>query len=354
MDETELARVVGQVGALVEEHYIFPEVATAVSRRAGRRGWPNGRYPADARALAAAVTADLQSVNGDKHLRLLYHDEVLPERTPGDDAEEYAAHGAVGRPDLRRRCVRPAPRRQRRLPGTAADTVPGRHLRRDHHRRDEPARGHRRAASSTCATARAASPAWPSFLASFLWDHEPVQLTGLRERKDSLLKQAWTLPYVPGRRFGKTKPVYVLTSASTFSGGEQLSYDLQQLGRATIVGERTRGGAHAREGFVVHPHLEATISVAESVNPKTGGNWEGTGVAPDIETTAGPGPRHRLRAGAAGRDRRARRPRRPRPRMRLPGCEARRSPDRLTPGCPTAVLPSCHGSPQEALDLHPA
>jgi hypothetical protein len=35
----------------------------------------------------------------------------------------------------------------------------------------------------------------------------------------------------------------------------------------------------------VHPHLEATISVAESVNPKTGGNWEGTGVAPDIETT---------------------------------------------------------------------
>jgi C-terminal processing protease CtpA/Prc len=80
--------------------------------------------------------------------------------------------------------------------------------------------------------------------------------------------------------------VYVLTSATTFSGGEQLSYDLQQLGRATIVGERTRGGAHAREGFVVHPHLEATISVAESVNPKTGGNWEGTGVAPDIETTA--------------------------------------------------------------------
>jgi C-terminal processing protease CtpA/Prc len=80
--------------------------------------------------------------------------------------------------------------------------------------------------------------------------------------------------------------VYVLTSATTFSGGEQLSYDLQQLGRATIVGERTRGGGHAREGFTVHPHLEATISVAESVNPKTGGNWEGTGVTPDIQTPA--------------------------------------------------------------------
>ena len=130
-------------------------------------------------------------------------------------------------------------------------------------------------------------PGMATFLISYLWDHEPVQLTGLREREDNQLKQAWTLPYVPGRRFGKAKPVYVLTSATTFSGGEQLSYDLQQLGRATIIGERTRGGAHAREGFRVHPHLEATISVAEAVNPKTGGNWEGTGVTPDIQTTAG-------------------------------------------------------------------
>jgi C-terminal processing protease CtpA/Prc len=78
----------------------------------------------------------------------------------------------------------------------------------------------------------------------------------------------------------------VLTGATTFSGGEQLSYDLQQLGRATIIGERTRGGANARKGFRVHPHLEATISVAEAVHPKTGTNWEGTGVTPDIQATA--------------------------------------------------------------------
>src|SRR5580700_10014358 len=125
-----------------------------------------------------------------------------------------------------------------------------------------------------------------AFLISYLWDHEPAQLTGLREGQDNQLTQAWTLPYVPGGRFGKDKPVYVLTSATTFSGGEQLSYDLQQLGRATIVGERTRGGANAREGFPVHPHLEATISVAESVSPITGSNWEGTGVGADLEVVA--------------------------------------------------------------------
>jgi hypothetical protein len=36
----------------------------------------------------------------------------------------------------------------------------------------------------------------------------------------------------------------------------------------------------------VHPHLEATISVAESVSPITGSNWEGTGVGADLEVVA--------------------------------------------------------------------
>src|SRR5580658_3990770 len=284
MDETELVGVVGQVGKLVEEHYIFPEVATAVSGVLAT-GLAERRYPADARALATAVTADLQSVNGDKHLRLLYHDEVLQERTPGDDAEEYAAlagwadqtcggvacaqrlAGNVGYLELRPIlfpaviCGELITAAMSVLAATDALLIDLRHC-------------------------LGGEPGMAVFLASFLWDHEPVQLTGLRDRKDNLLKQAWTLPYVPGRRFGKDKPVYVLTSATTFSGGEQLSYDLQQLGRATVVGERTRGGAHAREGFVVHPHLEATISVAESIHPVSGGNWEGTGVVPDVETTA--------------------------------------------------------------------
>ena len=55
------------------------------------------------------------------------------------------------------------------------------------------------------------------------------------------------------------------------------------MGSSLCIG---RGGANLREGFRIHPHLEVTISVAAAVNPKTGGNWEGTGVAPDIQTTA--------------------------------------------------------------------
>jgi hypothetical protein len=284
MDETELADVVDQVRALVEERYIFPDVAAKVSGVLAA-GLAGGRYPANLPALATAVTADLQSVNGDKHLRLIYHEEAMPPRTPGDDSEEYAAMarwadqtcggvacaqrlaGNVGYLDLQPVL----------FPAVLCGEVIA-------------------AAMSLLATADAliidlrnclgGEPGMAAFLISYLWDRDPAQLSGLRERQDNLPRQNWTLPYVPGRRFGKDKPVYVLTSATTFSGGEQLSYDLQQLSRATIVGERTRGGANPREGFRVHPHLEATISVATAVNPKTGGNWEGTGVAPDIQATA--------------------------------------------------------------------
>ena len=129
-------------------------------------------------------------------------------------------------------------------------------------------------------------PAMTVFVYSYLCGHEPVELTGVRERQDTVIRQQWTLPYVPGERFGPNKPVYALTSGVTFSGGEHLGYDLQQQGRATAVGERTRGGAHAREGFRLHPHLEATISVARAVSPIDGANWEGPGMTPDIEVIA--------------------------------------------------------------------
>jgi len=81
MDETELADVVDQVRALVEANYIFPEVAAKVSRVLAA-GLASGRYPAGLPALATAVTADLQSVNGDKHLRLKYHEEAIPPHEP--------------------------------------------------------------------------------------------------------------------------------------------------------------------------------------------------------------------------------------------------------------------------------
>src|SRR5260370_22538705 len=89
MDEAEMTRVVEQVRALVEAHYLYPDVAAAVSRVLAE-GVGEGRYPAEEPSLATAVTTDLQSANGDKHLRLKYHAEALRPRPPGRHTEAYS------------------------------------------------------------------------------------------------------------------------------------------------------------------------------------------------------------------------------------------------------------------------
>jgi C-terminal processing protease CtpA/Prc len=74
----------------------------------------------------------------------------------------------------------------------------------------------------------------------------------------------------------------VLTSSHTFSGGEELCYNLQALGRAELIGETTGGGAHPTRGFPISRAVHIGIPFARSVNPVTGTNWQGTGVVPDV------------------------------------------------------------------------
>ena len=128
---------------------------------------------------------------------------------------------------------------------------------------------------------RGGSPDGVVLLLSHLFGAEPVRLSDIESRDDGT-RQFWTVPVEPARRFGPDKPVAVLVGPETFSGGESLAFDLQEQGRAVVVGQPTRGGAHPRVGVVVHPQLELTLPVARSVSLFTGGDWERTGVQPDI------------------------------------------------------------------------
>jgi C-terminal processing protease CtpA/Prc len=115
---------------------------------------------------------------------------------------------------------------------------------------------------------------------SHLVGDEPVHLQDLVARDGSVVS-SYTSPSV-SPKLPADVPVVALTSARTFSGGEELAYDLQSLRRATIIGETTGGGAHPREAFDLTPHLQLHVPMARSVNAVTGTNWEGTGVVPDV------------------------------------------------------------------------
>ena len=82
------------------------------------------------------------------------------------------------------------------------------------------------------------------------------------------------------------KPVYVLTSARTFSGGEAVAYDLQALKLATIVGETTGGGANPGGFAPLTPDFGMFIPGGRPENPVTRTNWEGVGVKPEVAVPA--------------------------------------------------------------------
>ena len=96
----------------------------------------------------------------------------------------------------------------------------------------------------------------------------------------------WTLPHVPGAKLGGSKPVYVLTSHFTFSGGEEFAYNLKQLKRATLVGEVTGGGANPGGGRRLTDHFGINVPTGRAINPITKTNWEGVGVEPDVKVPA--------------------------------------------------------------------
>jgi C-terminal processing protease CtpA/Prc len=127
-------------------------------------------------------------------------------------------------------------------------------------------------------------PKMVAFISSYLFS-EPTHLNDLWERKDNSTHQYWTLPYVPGKRLDG-KPAYVLTSSQTFSGAEEFTYNLKNLKRATIVGERTGGGAHPVAGHRIDEHFMIGVPFARAINPISKTNWEGTGVEPDVKVAA--------------------------------------------------------------------
>jgi C-terminal processing protease CtpA/Prc len=133
---------------------------------------------------------------------------------------------------------------------------------------------------------RGGSPDGAVFWTSYFFPDGETHLNSIYEGATGHTRQFWSHAWLPGERY-LDRPVYLLTSESTFSGGEEICYNLKAQGRATLVGETTMGGAHPTDSFPITPTFEITVPVARAVNPVTGTNWEGTGVEPDVAVTAG-------------------------------------------------------------------
>lgn len=128
-------------------------------------------------------------------------------------------------------------------------------------------------------------PSGVAQLESYFFDGR-THLNDMYVREGNRIEETWTQDELAGPRYGEKRPVYLLTSSDTFSGGEDMAYTMQQLKRATIVGEITGGGANPGSDVRLNDHFSAFVPFARAINPITKGNWEGSGVQPDAETSA--------------------------------------------------------------------
>jgi hypothetical protein len=128
------------------------------------------------------------------------------------------------------------------------------------------------------------SPASVAYLMSHFFPlGDERHLIDIYNRPRNSTRQFFTVPTVAQRC---DKPVYVLTSARTFSGGEDCAYDFQAQKRGTLAGETTGGGSNPIGWFTAGHGIVVSIPVARTTNVVTGTNWEHVGVKPDIAVPA--------------------------------------------------------------------
>jgi hypothetical protein len=293
LDAAERARVVAGAAALLDTFYVFPDVAKRMgdSLRARLARKEYDQY-ANGITFAMRLNDDLAEIGHDKHLSVDYSAGALPpEHQP-----------PAGAPELPPSPEDVARRREfvdrincgfvtaEQLPGNVGYLKFNGFV-------DVDLCGRTASAAMNFLAATLAliidlrengggNPEMVAYVSSYLFDKR-THLNDLWTRRTGKTEEFWTRDTVPGRRFGGQKPIYVLTSARTFSGAEEFTYNLKNLKRATIVGETTGGGAHPVNGHRIDDHFGIGVPFARAINPITHTNWEGVGVKPDISVPAG-------------------------------------------------------------------
>lgn len=265
------------VGAIREQHFSVAEgsrIAELIERNRRAR-----RYAAitSGRQLAAKLTEDLRAISGDPHFLVDYFVRPRPFPAPAEGADAASQRQELS---LMNYGVRSA----ERLDGNIG------YLRIDRFAPAADAAPVLQAALAMLSATDAlvidlrynggGSGDTVALLAGLLLP-EPARMNDVIARDG--VTQVWTPVGLSGRY---SKPVYVLTSARTFSAAEAFAYNLRALGRLKVVGERTRGGANPVARTLLSPRFWALVPVARTRNPVTGANWQGTGVVPDIESPA--------------------------------------------------------------------
>lgn len=274
LEQSEKRTVIERAGELLIANYIFPDLALQAKAKI-MGALIAGKYDAitEAPAFAQRLTLDLQSVTHDRHMRVF---AASTNAAPADDVQPTSPLTYAGF------------ERVDRLTGNIG------YIKLDSFLDPGPFQETASKAMADLANSDAliidmrdnggGRPELVDYLCSFFFDPKtPVHINDLIFRtagtNEFTTTQSWTKP-VSEPFLGK--PVYILTSKRTFSGGEEFVNDMKVQKRAKIIGETTGGGANPGNRNEIDPRFEIFVPDGRPENPITRTNWEGTGVAPDV------------------------------------------------------------------------
>jgi hypothetical protein len=270
--------VVAKLNAALRDRYVFPDVgekaAARISAALARGDYDNLSDPA---TFAGRLQADVDAVANDKHLRIASLNTPPRGRPAGAQAMPRAEAGVV---------------RADRLPGgigyiEVAGFPPPQAFKPVLDRAMSALEGSKALIIDVRRNGGGAPPSVAYLVSFLLAPDQAVHINDIVSRVPNtteFTRQSFHSEPTPVSFAGR--PVYVLTSSGTFSGGEEFAYDLKSLKRAILVGEVTGGGANPTGSVPLGNGLIASIPFGRAENPVTKSNWEGRGVDPDVKVSA--------------------------------------------------------------------
>lgn len=270
-------KLIRQLAENLQRNYVFEEAANTMHNEL-IENWQNGRYDSldPGESLAELLESDLRRIVNDKHLAVRYGAPNTSgtgqfngreiKKLPNGMGEAQILEGNIGYWELTG--FENSNTQYRGLVATNMARL-----------------ANTQAIILDLRNNGGGSPAGVQLVSTYFFPvGENIHLNTLYFRNSDSSNDFYTLGKVEGDPMPDT-PVYILTSDYTFSAGEEFCYNLKHLGRATVVGETTGGGAHPVETHYLPDGMRVVIPSGRAINPITGTNWEGVGVVPHYEVS---------------------------------------------------------------------
>ncbi|PYJ08536.1 MAG: hypothetical protein DMF06_12505 [Verrucomicrobia bacterium] len=320
--------VLDQLAKELEAKFVFPDVAASYAKMLRERKQANAYADlSDPIAFAAKVTADLQAVSADGHLRLNFNPsgDFSPGRTgpPRGAPREALAETRMisGFAYLKFSSFPNDPEVAARARQFLLDHTDARGVILD--ARDSrggttmvmdailPLFFAERATLMRMDTREGAGPRGPRPPASGAPGGGPSGSPGSEVREGpppTMVRQKGpagierfdhiVLPDPTEKQLQKV-PVFYLTSKLTRSAAEHFAMALQRTHRGVVVGETTAGAGNFGAPVPIGTRFSAFIPFGRSYDPDTNRGWEGTGITPDVSVSAPSALDEALRRGEA-------------------------------------------------------